>query len=212
MKEETKIRISIVDDHPLLIKGLQTMLQHCADIEVVGTYHSGKELLAGLRKQCPDVLLLDIQMQDQMGDELMPLLRKSYPDMMIVALTNMDHEYYIKVMLTEGVMGYVLKNSDEEILLEAIRSVYKGVQYFDPLIRKQAVKAQKNATQKPALTRREKEILELIALDYSSNDIADRLFLSKRTVDNHRIHLLLKLDVKGSASLVKKAIDLGLIN
>jgi len=205
------IRIAIVDDHPLLIKGLSAMLQHCADIEIAGTYHNGYELFAGLRERQPDVLLLDIQMQGQMGDELAPRLRKEYPNVMILVLTNMEHEYYIKTMLGYGIQGYVLKSSDEVVLLEAIRTVSKGQQYFDPLIRKQAARARHGISQTPTLTRREKEILSLIASDMNSADIAARLFLSKRTVDNHRANLLLKLDVKNSANLVKKALSLGLI-
>lgn len=205
------IRIAIVDDHPLLIKGLQTMLQHYTDMEVTGSYQNGNALIQGLRSVQPDVLLLDIQMQGQMGDELVPLLHKQYPNMMVLVLTNMEHEYYIKTMLQHGVMGYVLKSSDEIVLLEAIRTVHRGQQYFDPGIRKQAAKAQRSVMESPMLTRREKEILELIAANYSSNDIAVKLSLSKRTIDNHRIHLLLKMDVKNSASLVKKAMDLGLI-
>jgi len=205
------IKIAIVDDHPLLIKGLQTMLQHAANIKVTGTYHSGKELFNGLKEHQPDVLLLDIQMHDQMGDEIAPMLTRNYPDMKILVLSNMEQEYYIKTMLNNGVTGYVLKSSDESILLEAIRTVNQGIQYFDPVIRKQVAKAQQNISKSPTLTRREKEILDLIAADLSSNEIAEKLFLSKRTVDNHRLNLLLKLDVKGSASLIKKAMDLGLI-
>lgn len=205
------IRIAIVDDHPLLIKGLRSMLQHCTDIEITGTYHNGRELFAGLREIQPDVLLLDIQMQGQMGDELALLLRKEYPNMMVLVLTNMEHEYYIKTMLEYGVQGYVLKSSDEMILLEAVRTVSTGQQYFDPVIRKQVAKAKYGISQTPTLTRREKEILTLIASDMNSSDIATRLFLSKRTVDNHRANLLLKLDVKNSANLVKKALNLGLI-
>jgi len=205
------IRIAIVDDHPLLIKGLSAMLQHSTDIEIAGTYHNGYELFAGLRERQPDVLLLDIQMQGEMGDELAPRLRREYPGIMILVLTNMEHEYYIKTMLGYGIKGYVLKSSDEIILLEAIRTVSKGQEYFDPLIRKQVAKAQYGIAQTPTLTRREKEILSLIASDLNSSDIAARLFLSKRTVDNHRANLLLKLDVKNSANLVKKALSLGLI-
>lgn len=205
------IRIAIVDDHPLLIKGLCTMLQLCADIEITGTYLSGRELLNGLKEVQPDVLLLDIQMRGQAGDELAPILRKGYPNMMVLALTNMEHEYYIKTMLGYGIQGYVLKSSDERTLLEAIRSLNRGQPYFDPLIRKQVARIQVSVSQAPTLTRREKEILELIASDLTSSDIATRLFVSKRTVDNHRTNLLLKLDVKSSASLVKKALDLGLI-
>lgn len=205
------IRIAIVDDHPLLIKGLCAMLQHYPDIEITGTYHNGRELFAGLQEIQPDVLLLDIQMQGQMGDELAPLLRKTYPNMMVLVLTNMEHEYYIKTMLGYGIQGYVLKSSDELVLMEAVKTVSMGQPYFDPLIRKQVAKAQYGISQTPTLTRREKEILSLIASDLNSTDIAARLFLSKRTVDNHRANLLLKLDVKNSANLVKKALNLGLI-
>lgn len=205
------IRIAIVDDHPLLIKGLRSMLQHCNDIEITGTYNSGRELLLGLKSIQPDVLLLDIQMQGQMGDELALLLYKEYPNMMVLVLTNMEHDYYIKTMLEYGIKGYVLKSSDEAILLEAVRTVSKGQEYYDPVIRKQVAKAQYGITQTPTLTRREKEILTLIASDLNSSDIAGRLFLSKRTVDNHRANLLLKLDVKNTANLIKKALNIGLI-
>ncbi len=205
------IKIAITDDHPLLIKGLKSMLQHHSDIVINNTYHNGKALLEGLAKSRPDILLLDIQMPEQSGDELARIITRKYPDVSIIALTNMEHEYYIRTLLQHNVRGYVLKSSDEQILLEAINTVFAGAQYFDPAIRKQATLAQKNPDNGPVLTRREKEVLELIARDYNSNDIAEHLFISKRTVDNHRLHLLLKLDVKGSASLVKKAIDLGLI-
>jgi len=205
------IKIAIVDDHPLLIKGLQSMLQHNPDMCITDTYSNGKELLEGLKQQVPDVLLLDIQMPGQGGDELMPLLHKHYPEMMILALTHMEHEYYIKTMMQHGVMGYILKSSNEAILLEAIRTVARGENYFDPAIRKLVAKTQSNITQSPTLTRREKEVMELLTLNYSSSEIAEKLFISKRTVDRHRENLLLKLDVKNVASLVKKAIDLGLI-
>lgn len=205
------IKIAIVDDHPLLIKGLQSMLQLNPDIEITGTYLNGKELLADIAKEQPDVLLLDIQMPGQDGEELAAILRQQYPAIMILVLTHMEHEYYIKALIKHGVMGYILKSSDEKVLLEAIRAAAKGQHYFDPMIRKQAARAQQSANQNPLLTRREKEILELIVLNHNSNEIASKLFLSKRTVDRHRENLLLKLDAKNFASLVKKAMDLGLI-
>lgn len=209
---EMDIKIVIVDDHPLLIKGLQSMLSHHPDMKIVGAYLDGDALLKGLAEEQADVLLLDIQMQGQMGDELAPVLQRLYPEMMVLVLTNLEHSYYIKSMLQHGVRGYVLKSSDESVLLEAIRTVAKGTVYFDPGIRKQVQKEQKNSHEPfPSLTRREKEILRLITLDYSSRDIAEKLYLSHRTVENHRMHLLQKLDVKNSASLVKKAIELGLI-
>ena len=206
-----RIKITIIDDHPLLIKGLQSMLGHHPDMEIIGTYQDGDALLKGLKDEQPDVLLLDIQMHGQMGDELAKALNRLYPEIMVLVLTNLEHSYYIKTMLQHGVRGYVLKSSDEQILLEAIRTVAKGDTFFDPIIRKQVVKEKKSTEFFPSLTRREKEILRLITSNYSSQDIADNLCLSKRTVENHRTHLLQKLEVKNSASLTRKAIELGLI-
>jgi DNA-binding NarL/FixJ family response regulator len=211
MTGNAPIKIAIIDDHPLLIKGLQSMFSHHPDILITGAYQDGTSLLEGLKEAQPDVLLLDIQMHGQMGDELAPVLRKLYPEIMILALTNLEHRYYIKSMLQHGARGYVLKSSDEEILITAIRAVAKGDTYFDPSIREQVVKAQKSNELFPSLTRREKEILRLIASNYSSQDIADNLCLSKRTVENHRTHLLQKLDVKNSASLIRIAMEFGLI-
>jgi len=206
------MNIAIIDDHPLLIKGLQSMLGHYPDITITGTFLNGATLMESLKEEQPDVLLLDIQMEGQMGDELAPVLHRLYPEMMLLVLTNLEHRYYIKSMLQHGVRGYVLKSSDESILLEAIHTVARGDIYFDPSIRRQALKEQKNVGASfPSLTRREKEILRLLTLDYSSRDIAEKLFLSNRTVENHRMHLLQKLDVKNSASLIKKAMELGLI-
>ena len=206
------IKVSIIDDHPLLIKGLQTMLGHYPDIKIISTFSNGTALLNGLKEEEPDVLLLDIQLQGKMGDELAPELRRLYPEVMILVLTNLEHRYYIKSMLQHGVRGYVLKSSAEQTLLDAIRSVARGDTYFDPVIRKLVAKEQhQRGDYFPALTRREKEILRLLTLNYSSQDIADNLCLSKRTVDNHRTHILQKLEVKNSASLIRKAMELGII-
>jgi DNA-binding NarL/FixJ family response regulator len=209
-----KIKIAIVDDHPMLLKGLQGMLSCASFIEVTGIYRSGKELLEGIAQQQPDILILDIQMPDQKGDELSVILHRQYPDMKILAFTNQEQNYYIRTMMENGVMGYVLKTSDEATLLEAIQTVYDGEHYYDPMISNQVAQVlQSNGAgpKNPRLTKREKEILQLIAQNYNSKDIAARLCMGKRTVDNYRIALLLKLDVKNSASLVKTAIDLGLI-
>lgn len=205
------IKIAILDDHPLLIKGLQSMLGHYDDMDITATYADAEELLKGFKNDQPDILLLDIQMQGMMGDELAPILHKSYPDVHVLILTNLEHRYYIKSMLQHGIKGYILKSSDENILLEAIRIICQGGTYFDPAIQLQVLKAQQNHHLFPSLTRREKQILKLIASDCSSQEIADGLYLSKRTVENHRTHLLQKLDVKNSAGLIKKAIELGLM-
>ncbi|RYZ49521.1 MAG: response regulator transcription factor [Sphingobacteriales bacterium] len=205
------IDIAILDDHPLLIKGLQSMLGHHRDMHISATFQTAQQLLAGFEKELPQILLLDIQLQCTSGDELVPVLNKLYPELSILILTNLEHRYYIKSLMPFDIKGYVLKSSDEDVLLEALRTIHLGGTYFDPSIQLQVMKAHDRYKASPSLTRREKEILKLIATDSSSQQIADGLCLSKRTVENHRTHLLQKLDVKNAASLVKKAIELGLM-
>jgi len=191
------------------------MLTSASFIELAGSYANGEELLNGIGVNNPDVLLMDIQMSGQSGEELTHLLHKKYPQTAIIAFTNQEHQYYINSMIKYGVMGYVLKSSGEIILLDAIKTVYNGAQYFDPAIREQALKALKplknNDSSKLVLTQREKEVLQLLAANYNSQDIAEKLFISRRTVDFHRINLLVKLDAKNAVSLVKKAMEIGLI-
>ena len=163
----------------------------------------------------PDVLLLDIQMPGQTGDELAEIISVQYPAIKMLALTNQDNVYYIKNMLRKGVHGYILKTSKEEILLEAIRTVYRGEQYLESSLKDKVVQdtlqAKKQLSADPILSRREKDVLQLISLNLTSQQVADKLFISKRTVDNHRLSLMMKLGAKNVAALVKKAIQLGLI-
>lgn len=201
----------------MLIRGLKNMLDGAKDLKVVATYLKAEDFL----KDCeiparrPDILMMDISMPGINGEALAEMLQEKYPEIALLVFTNMEQRYYLRSMLKKGVKGYVLKSSSESVLLEAIRSVYQNQLYFDPLIREEGVKALKlNATSSQptlVLTKREKEVLQLLTQDYTSTEIAEKLFVSKSTVDFHRSNLLLKLDVKSSSSLVKKAIDLGLI-
>jgi DNA-binding NarL/FixJ family response regulator len=210
------IKIAIADDHPLVINGLYYILDKCADMEITGSYINGKELLDGLTGALPDVLLLDIHMPGQSGEELAEIISEKYPQIKMLALTNEDNVYYIKNMLRKGVSGYILKTTREEILLHAIRKVNSGEQYLELTLKEKVIKdtlqAKKDVSAAPILSRREKEILHHIASDLTSQQIADKLFVSKRTVDNHRLSLLMKLGVKNVAALVKKGIQLGLID
>lgn len=210
-----KIKIAIADDHPLVINGLHHILGNCTDMEIIGSYPGGKELLADLQIQQPDVLLLDIHMPGQTGDELAEIISEKYPQVKMLALTNLDNVYYIKNMLRKGVHGYVLKTTREEILLNAIRAVQRGEQFLEPVLKEKvvhdALQAKRQTSANPILSRREKEVLQYIASNLTSQQIADKLFVSKRTIDNHRLSLLMKLDAKNVAALVKKGIQLGLI-
>jgi DNA-binding NarL/FixJ family response regulator len=121
-----KIQVNIADDHPMVIKGVQNMLGSHEDIVVTGTYSDGIALLDGLKVYQPDVLLLDIQMPGKTGDELAPVLAKKYPGMRVLALTNFDSTLHVQNMLRHGVLGYLLKTTDKETLVSAIKAVYKG--------------------------------------------------------------------------------------
>jgi len=210
-----KIKIAIADDHPLVINGLHHILANSMDMEITGSYINGTELLHGIAITQPDVLLLDIHMPGQSGDELAEIIKEQYPQIKILALTNEDSVYHIKNMLRKGVAGYILKTTREEILLDAIRTVYRGEQYLESALKEKVLQdtlqAKKQLSANPLLSRREKEILHYIASDLTSQQIADKLFVSKRTIDNHRLNLLMKLGVKNVAALVKKGIQLGLI-
>ncbi len=211
-----KIRIAIADDHPLILRGLQNLLNNHADIEVSGIYENGSDLLASLAENTPDILLLDIQMPDKNGLELAGIISHQYPDIGIIALTNLDNQFYIKSMLNQGALGYILKNSNEETLIEAIKTVYNREPYLEPALRERAWRTMVKAQHAPpegghSLTRREKEILQLIAKEYTSQEIADKLFLSLRTIETHRMNLMLKLGTKNMIGLVKAAIQMGLV-
>ena len=210
-----RIRVSIADDHPLIISGLTQIFQSTDDIELLATYVDGRELLEGIQITQPDVLLLDLHMPNGTGEEVAPQLLEPNKGIRIIALTNQDNTYYVKTMLRFGVLGYVLKTSGADVIIEAIRAVFRGENFIDPLLKERLIQEtlqpRKRPTSKLQLTRREKEVLELIASNFTSQEIADKLFLSKRTIDIHRQNLLLKLEVKNSAALVRKAMELGML-
>ena len=209
-----KINISIVDDHPLIQKGLHNMFQYLDNINLMASYRDGASLLEGLKKQQPDILLLDIHLPDHSGETLAGIITKHYPSIGIIALTNLDNVYYIRSMFKAGVLGYVLKTAPEEVILEAIEKVNKGEQFLEARLRELVLQSSlsDNNQRKPhlLLTKREQEVLQMIASNLTIKEIAETLFLSKRTIDHHRNNLLLKMDVKNTAALIAKAIKLGL--
>jgi two-component system secretion response regulator SsrB len=212
-----KIRLAIVDDHPLAINGIKTMLSTCPGVEVTASYSSGNGLMEGLKLSQPDILLLDILLPDISGKELAPLIIKQYPDIKIIALTSLDAPATIKVMMQRGCLGYLLKDADEHTLMEAIDHVYRGEEYIEASLKKlllqHAIGSKKQGRdQHPELTLREKEVLKLIIAEYTTQEIADKLFISFRTVENHRYSLLQKLEVKNTAGLVRTALTMGLID
>jgi len=208
------IRIAIADDHPMIIGGLKNMLSVYPHITLAGAYVNGADLLKGLEEMEPEVLLLDIQLPDKTGDLLAPAILKRYPGVRILALTNLNSALYVHNMLRMGVLGYVLKNTDPEIVIRAVETVYEGREFIDPALMdsldqfKQRMK--REAALKPTLTLREKEILRMTVNGDTIQEISEKLFIGLRTVEYYRSNLFLKLDVKNMAGLIRKALLLGL--
>lgn len=210
------ITVAITDDHPLAVAGLQNMLSSCSHIKVLNTYSNGAELLLGLEAEQPDVLLLDVLLPDTKGPELAAVIHSKYPKINILAITSLDAPVHVKAMLRNGCKGYLLKNTDVQTLIHAIEEVHKGNEYIEPSIKEQMLQnmlhfKKQTSIKKPSLTRRETEILHLIIEENTNQEIADKLFLSLRTIENHRFSLFQKLDVKNTVGLVKAAIQLGLM-
>jgi len=205
------ISLAITDDQVIILNGLQKILADVPNISITGIYNSGDELLEGLAKQQPDVLLLDIQMPGKTGIELAAIITKTYKQIKIIALTNIDVIAQIKKILQLGVMGYLLKDASPETIVSAIETVYAGDQYIQEELKQQLLKSLSSPNSRQIVTRREKEILQLIVDEFTNQEIADKLYLSLRTVENHRNNLLQKLEVKNTAGLVKVAIQDGLV-
>lgn len=209
------IRTAIVDNHPMTIHGVQTMLAPYRHIQLTTTYTSGKALLAGLELAQPDVLLLDIMLPDTSGKELAETINANWPDIRILALTSLDAPSHVKGMIRRGCTGYLLKDTDAPTLVHAIEQVYEGKEFIEPSIKEQilqnVLRLKKNSVDNiPKLTQREKEVLTLIVQEYTSPEIAEKLFISLRTVEAHRCSLLQKLDAKNLVALVKIAMQMGL--
>lgn len=211
-----KIKVSLVDDHPIVSEGFRKMFEDVSDMMMLDTFPDVDSMWTGLGKQAPDVLLLDIHMPGKRGDEVMPVLHKKYPDMKVIALTNSDSTLYAQYMLRNGAQGYLLKTADKQTLFDAIRAVHQGSVYILDAIKNRMEhldeRQRKEVSLKSYLTPRELEILRCIVNGDSSPEIAEKLFLTIRTVDNYRYNILLKMDAKNTAILVRKAIELGIIN
>lgn len=214
------IKVIIVDDHKIIRVGLRGLLEREKDIEVTGEAENGEEVLKALKHQVADVVLMDIDLGETDGIKVTREIKELYPSMHVLGLTMHEEPGYIIKMLEAGSSGYLLKNAGREELLTAIHTVAKGDSYFSQKVsatllqaltdQKENSSGQKKALQTP-LSDREIEVLRLIAQEYSNGEIAEKLFISIRTVDTHRRNLLEKLQVKNTVGMVKYAIEKGII-
>lgn len=211
------IRILIADDHAVFRSGLRALLEKEEDFEIVGETGSGLDTLALMERNGTDVLLLDISMPGLSGPKVAHEVLSKRPGMAIVILTMHEDEYYLQELLRIGVRGYVLKKSTGTEVAQAIRAAYRGDTYIDPALAVLVVspyvgRARKDSGDPLAqLTAREKEVCQLLAFGYTSAEVAEKLFISGRTVETHRNHIMSKLGLQTRADLVRFALENGLM-
>ncbi len=206
------IRLFIVDDHPLVIEGIHSLLQNENDIEWVGQAMNAQSCLGYFVNNTADIVLMDISMPGMDGVELCGIMKQKYPGIFILGLSTFNQGLYIKKMMENGASGYILKNTSKEELVQAIHAVCDGDIFFNGEVG-QVLEEYETSSKKtlPLLTPREKEILVLIAEGYTNPQIAEKIFLSPFTVDSHRKNLLAKLKVKNTAMLIRFSVEHKLI-
>ncbi len=205
-----KIQVALVDDHQLFRSGINFIISDTEDIEIAFEASNGQEFLNFIDQYQPDLVLMDINMPIVDGVEATKRALEKYPDLKVLVLSMFGEVDYYNTMIDLGVKGFILKDIDNEELIEAIRKVNKGGSFFSQELLLQLIK-HKPTDEEVELTRREKEVLELICLGFSNQEISEKLFISQRTVERHRSSLLFKTDSKNSVSLVVYAIKNGLV-
>lgn len=214
MPEQT--RMIIADDHAVVREGLVALLEDEPDLHVVGQAGTGREAVAITRQYHPDIALLDIAMPDMNGLEAARIIGAELPDVNILILTMHEEEAFFFEALRVGACGYVLKGSDSDELLTAIRAAQESGVYLPPKLAGRLVQDYLDSEDAPlpdeSLTPREQEVLSLIAHGLTNNDIAEALTLTINTVKSHRLHIYQKLDLHNRAELVQYAIRHGLLS
>ncbi len=209
-----KIKIIIADDHQLVIDGIKSLLSDVEEMDIVGEALNGNELLDLLKNQSSDIVILDINMPGMDGLKAMQNINSLYVDTKILVLTTYDDTRLIREILKLGAKGYVLKSTGKEELLKAIKALASGGTFFSKEVSEKILKAmmKDNSVEVPqqsllpiSLTKREKEILKFIAMEYTGKEIAAELHISINTVETHRRNLLRKLKAKNTAGLVRYA-------
>jgi len=203
----------LADDHKIVLDGLCLLLDSQPDIEIVATALSGSELLDKIPKAKPNLLLLDITLGDDDGIQLCKQLKQKYPSLAIITLTMYNSGSYLQSMIANGAAGYVLKDADIEELLEAIHTVHRGGTYYSKPPTEKLLSdiarppGERKKKQVIRISQREKEILSLIAREFTTSEIAEKLFLSINTVETHRANMMMKLECKNVAGLIRVAYE-----
>jgi DNA-binding NarL/FixJ family response regulator len=204
------ITVILVEDHALVTEGIMSMLEREKDMECIGCYTTGEMLRHALKRQLPDILLMDINLPDTNGTDLCKEIGHTYPGVKIVALSINNNPGVIRRMIDHGANGYLLKDADRHEIITGIRTVMQGKTFYS---KSAAVMLRKRDDSKlPPLTRREREVLELITEGLTNKQIASKLFIDVTTVDSHRKNMLAKYGVNNTSALIKMAISAHLLD
>ncbi|MEM6523505.1 MAG: response regulator transcription factor [Bacteroidota bacterium] len=203
-----KTKVLLADDHQIVIEGLRLILSTQPDIEVVGDCKDGREVLGFLAKQMVDVLVLDINMPEMDGISCARKVKSEFPDIKIIILTMYAQKSFIEEIIKIGIDGCLLKNNTGKELADAIRRVQSGKSYYDQI---QNFNSDEDKIKEYQLSERELDIIRSLADGLSSNQIAEKLFISVHTVRTHRKNILRKLDLHNSPELVQYAINHGIL-
>jgi DNA-binding NarL/FixJ family response regulator len=216
-----KIKILIADDHSVVREGLRTLLGRVTDFDVIGEAADGEEAVRVTCEKKPDVAIVDISMPKVNGIEAARQIRKGSPDTRVLIFTIHENEEYVYQIIASGANGYVLKDAGKNELVAAVRAIHSGGRFFSPRVSRLIIDEFARRSQAPrvpvttgksVLTHRESEILQYIASGLTNAEIAQKLFLSVRTVNTHRTNLMHKLDVHNTAGLVRYAMENGIAN
>jgi two-component system, NarL family, response regulator NreC len=208
------VRVLVVDDHAVVRAGLRLLLEAEEDIEPVGEAGSAREAIFQNRSAKPDVILLDVVMPDQSGLDVIPTLLHERPEAKVLVLSMQDDPQYVKQAFAAGASGYVLKEAADTEVVAAVRDVASGGRYVHPELGARLVAAETEAAKRAEedpLSDREREVLRLLALGHTNQEIAKQLYISVRTAETHRAHIMQKLRLSSRAELVRHALAQGLL-
>jgi two-component system response regulator NreC len=208
------IRVVLVDDHAVVRSGLRLLLDAHEDIEVVGEAGNAKDAIFRARALKPDVMLLDVVMPGDSGIDVLPQLLKESPETKMLVLSMQDDPSYVREAFAAGASGYVLKEAADEEVVSAIREIANGGRYVHPSLGARMVAAEaeeRAAAEADPLSEREREVLRLLALGHTNQEIAQTLYISVRTAESHRAHIMQKLHLSTRAELVRFALSNGLL-
>ena len=208
------VRVLIVDDHAVVRAGLRLLIDAEDDLEAVGEAGNARDAVFQARALKPDVVLMDVVMPDQSGIDVVPTILHERPEIKVLVLSMQDDPQYVRQAFAAGASGYVLKEAADTEVVSAIREVAKGGSYVHPTLGARLVAAEsaeaRRAEEDP-LSDREREVLRLLALGHTNQEISAQLFISVRTAETHRAHIMQKLRLSSRAELVRYALDQGVL-